>query len=163
MKIIDKLEYPWDTYAALQEAEDKITTVGHRERAGDDKLNVVLESIAKGTLPVETEVAQKQLVNLEVNRQKKYRNREIILARWANTYITEYYKQKDMVSAVEIDEQVESVRLTADHQEWRILWALACDRSYASVAKDENLTETVLKARVSRLRSRLKQELSHYN
>lgn len=65
-----------------------------------------------------------------------------------------------MVNAVETQEQVDAVKLSLDHREWRILWALANGKDFRIVAVNEHTTESALKMEGSRLRGRLHKRLA---
>src|SRR5258706_1026362 len=107
--IDDGLEYPWDIYASLQKEEDGITRLGYREKAVEDKLNSFLDAVANGSLSVDAETRSKKLVNIEINRQKKYRNRDRLLENWAATCLAQYYTPEKIILSLEIEQQLEAV------------------------------------------------------
>jgi DNA-binding NarL/FixJ family response regulator len=154
------LSHPWDAYLELQETESRITKIGHRERAGDDKMTAFLDAVADGTLPDDSDAIAKKMVNLEVNRQKKYRRREQLLEEWAESKLVDHYFPNEMVNAIETREQVDAVKLSLAHREWRILWALANGSEFSMVASDEKTSVAALKMEVSRLRRKLRKSLT---
>jgi len=154
-----ELDYPWAEYASLQERADQIRQLGHTASAIEDQLNKFLDSLAKGSLPVDNEAREKQQKNLLINRQKKHRHRLRLLQQQAAIAPTSL-PSEPIVSRLIIVEMLVQVRALTTVQEWRFLVRLALDQDYATIAQSEGISVAALKTKVSRCRQRLRIRLA---
>jgi len=118
-------------------------------------MTAFLEAVENGTLPDSREEVDRKMVNLEVNRQKKHRWREMLALEWAEQSLSDIYFP-NAAGNLETSEQLCLIRRHVDAKEWRILWALANGSKYKAVSAIEDISCTGLKMAVSRLRTRLR-------
>lgn len=148
----------WAEYASLQERSDKIQKLGQTAWAIEDQLNSFLESFAKGVLPASQEEREKQRTNLLINRQKKYRNRAKLLQKLAATFSTSSPPNLLILRLMQ-SQQLHKVFMLATKQDMRILWSLALDVDYKTVAQREGMNVIALKTKVHRCRQQLRKRL----
>lgn len=156
------LDDAWHYYAILQEEVSKTTKLGPRASALEEKLNVFLRDMENNNLPNDEASRDKKFLNLEINRQRKYKHRENLLSIWAATVLEQEFED-NTINRIILEEEIAEVRGLTSYEEWRILWALANDNSYKEVAEEENIGFSSLKTRISRLRKRLRNSLPPNN
>jgi hypothetical protein len=156
------LDEAWQYYAKLQEDISKTTKLGPRASALEEKLNVFLSDIENNNLPTDPISRDKKFINLEINRQKKYRHRENLLSIWATEFLGQEFED-NTISRIILGEEMAEVKGLTSCEEWRILWALANDHSYDEIAEKEEISLAAIKTRVSRSRKRLRESLANKN
>jgi hypothetical protein len=153
------LEYPWDKYNSLQKRSRQIERLDPTAWAIEAQLNKILKSVAERSLPDNKEALDKQMNNLAINRQKKHRNRSRILQEHAATAPTSSPAEPIITNLIQ-DGQLVQIRASTTTQELRILYSLAHDVDYKTVAQSEGLSVAALKTKVCRCRHRLRHLLA---
>jgi hypothetical protein len=149
----------WDEYGSLQKRAERIITVAHNAWAIEDQLNTFLASLINNSLPKEAERRRKQSTNLAINRQRKHLYRFRLLESYAATQ-SEASVDKTSFDQVLQAEQLSTVRFVTTPDEWRVLWRLAREEDYKTIAEEEGVSIPALKTRVSRCRCRLRGHLA---
>jgi len=159
MERYEALEPAWAEFASLQDQLRANEKVDHKGWALEDQANTFLESLAKGSLPAETESREKWLNNLKVNRRRKHRKRSrLVEQHFAIVYAAS--PATLVVDGLIQAEKLDRVRVLTTTQEWGVLWDLANDCDYQALAGRERTTVAALKTRVCRCRDRLRAQLA---
>src|SRR5882762_5694211 len=143
----------WDEYSLLQKRAAQVTTLAHSSWATEDQLNTFLDSLSNGELPADISTRQRQLNNLKVNRQKKHLHRFRLLESFAATQAGA--SEGTALDQVLRAEQLLRIQSSTNSLEWGLLWRLARDEAYESLAIEQGMSVSALKTRVSRCRCRL--------
>ncbi len=143
----------WEEYRALQRKADRARLDSY-SWALEERLNYFLDAI-DGALPRNLEIRSKSLHNLVLNRTKKHSRRARLLEEQYGVSTAEPSPEDVAVQQLYLRERIAIVRGAASETDWRILWSLAEEKDYCTVAKHEGMSISALKARVCRCRRRL--------
>ena len=145
-------EPPWDELARIQAevADDKPRTRARRQ-ALDDAYSVVLDELDKHT----DASLKRRFANLVSNRRRKFRERRAI-EKFLTRGVTEADDALDPVETLSRREAAAQVLNEVGPGEQALLWAVAEGRSYEDLASEAGEPSGTIKARVSRLRNRLR-------
>lgn len=145
-------EPPWDELARIQAevADDKPRTRARRQ-ALDDAYSVVLDELGEHTAAS----LRQRFSNLVSNRRRKFRERRAI-EKFLVRGDTEADDALDPVEILSRREVAAQVLTEVGPGERALLWAVAEGRSYEDLAAEAREPAGTIKARVSRLRTRLR-------
>jgi hypothetical protein len=151
----DALPFPWDVFGRLQAATDS-HIISAWNNARDEGLTELLEELAAGVVPVNSQLLEKRHRELASNRAKKYRHRVSLEDQVAH-YVQQQQPHQDAASRVGLQELVAlaSVGLRpADRELLREVFGVG--RSYREIALKVGTPIGTLKARICRLRCQIR-------
>lgn len=148
------LPFPWNTLRRLQAVTDS-TIVNARTNGREEALCLLVEELALGKIPSSAEAMERRYRTLSSNRAVKYRNRKSLAEQVAYELQAKHAEQ-DPAELMTVRQVTAVVLERVEQEEWELLQLLSEEATYSEVAGKLTVPIGTLKARVSRLRHRLR-------
>ena len=150
----------WDDFAVLQNSAANRRQLDHKAWALEEQLDSFVELLKDSPSNEASAGTAKSILNLVVNRRKKYRRRDQLLRDSYQYFCRKSYECKtlELLSCREI---VDGIRLQLSECELQLFEDLAAGHDYVTIADRYVMTPTALKSRIARCRERLRKSSSH--
>jgi hypothetical protein len=146
-----------DALARLQSQSDPRTT-RVQAHAREEAFDQLLDDLRTGRIPPESQTIQSRYHHLRVNRTTKHCWRQRLLCDW-------WCRRRSSAASlppemIDIRECLARARGLVSEEDWQCLWELAQGDSYKEVAARHGLNLGNLKTRVSRARTRIREQIT---
>jgi DNA-binding NarL/FixJ family response regulator len=144
------LPFPWSTLLQLQTATNS-QVVNARTKGQEEALNLIVEELAVGRVPMNAEAMERRYRTLSANRAVKYRYRTTLARQVAYEHQVRHYRS-DLVEIMTLEQLTTLLSEDLTLQEWELLREIGEGIPYHEIASKIATPVGTVKARVSRLR-----------
>jgi DNA-binding NarL/FixJ family response regulator len=152
--MVEVLPFPWETLRHLQEDTDSFL-VNSYTKGKEEALCSLVEELAAGMIPSDAEAMERRYRTLSTNRSAKYRYRSLLGGQIAYERQVQH-SDYDPIELITLKQLTVLVSAELAAQEWELLREIGNGASYLEVARKLDVPIGTVKARVSRLRHKLR-------